>query len=241
MSYKMHHNYLITLLKNWSTKNPKLKMWPPVFFCQNWVVRRPPAGWRCSVRWWTRRSTTSSRPSPSSGGSAASSGNRCSSAARDTRQSSDAFAPAGTSESARWRCAETAYRGHGGLQRGLTQQIQRSRRVRAVCRSARRGAVPPPARGVRVRRWGMHECLGCDWVGRTRVRVPVWLAPGVMVGGVFVAAFSLADMKVDIFYCYFLVGSRWKKYIFEAAWDCRATRLWQRLRHVVLGEEPRGQ
>lgn len=69
----------------------------------------PPTGWRCSVRWWTRRSTTSCQPSPSCGGNAACSGSPSSSAVRDTRRSTDVFAPAGTSSAARWRCAETVY------------------------------------------------------------------------------------------------------------------------------------
>ncbi len=67
------------------------------------------AGWRCSARWSTPRSTTSFQPFRCCGGSVVSSGSPSSSAAQDSPRNTDAFAPAGTSAAARWHCAETAY------------------------------------------------------------------------------------------------------------------------------------
>lgn len=66
-------------------------------------------GWRCSVRGWRLRWTTSSQPSQWRVVSVASRKTLCCSAVPGQTPSTTASVPAGTTVRARWRCAGTAY------------------------------------------------------------------------------------------------------------------------------------
>lgn len=71
-----------------------------------WCLR---PGWRCSVRGWRLRWTTSSQPSQWRVVSVASRKTLCCSAVPGQTPSTTASVPAGTTVRARWRCAGTAY------------------------------------------------------------------------------------------------------------------------------------